>query len=724
MTRRAIIAILLGATLFVSPCMGVTLRSEPDARFAWNQFKVIGAVDSVAVLAGNEGILTASYDRVSQKFVAMNQLVTMKTPWKIVSNDSIVVAVFQDRQAYLLDRAALPAISVRGVVQLPVETVDLLLTQSHAYIAAGFRGLMWTSLGDYSGIGALDSAQDGVHVVSVSRHDDRLMVCDDYNGVLEYQIQNGGSVQLVDFLLLPFQAASVATVGDTAFLVRGEQDSLVRIVKDSIGWTLDAARVLPFGCMSVFVMDTFLVTVAADLGGFSVLCRGSLALVGTVTNLTGPTIRFPAQFGDPGATRLVVPGQSGGLMQYFLDWFDVGYSGREAYFPSGAINSITFHNDWLVAGGLGGWCHGYDCRSGPAPDTEIVVYDGIGIVAKVKKTVSGTAILNSALRKINLTRDQGMGPKPFATFFLGHAATDFSWGTLPISGSLPVFIWAGQDGYLYSFGTDNTLTYEAHVAVPVAMRTAVVRDSLLIVSVAKFGLQVYKINSNYSLSLMSSFSDVAETGMLFPIPTQPGRLAALWADQFSIIDMSDPLHPTVDTTVTLPSQPVAGEIRDSLLFLIGGNETTIWNILGNSAAPVMVGSTPFGGYAVATNGSTMAITNGSGIYTFDLRDPAGIDEEPELLPASAELPVNYPNPFNPNTTIQFEIAQPGSVRLEIFNIAGQIVRSFGERPYPAGTHRIEWDGRDDRGQLLASGTYFCRIVAQGVARTGKMMLLK
>jgi len=87
---------------------------------------------------------------------------------------------------------------------------------------------------------------------------------------------------------------------------------------------------------------------------------------------------------------------------------------------------------------------------------------------------------------------------------------------------------------------------------------------------------------------------------------------------------------------------------------------------------------------------------------------------------------NYPNPFNPATTISYTLAKPGHVTLVVFNALGQRTAILiDDQVQPAGTHRILWQGRDQSGQRVASGIYFYRItVGNGIVQTRKMQLLK
>ena len=84
----------------------------------------------------------------------------------------------------------------------------------------------------------------------------------------------------------------------------------------------------------------------------------------------------------------------------------------------------------------------------------------------------------------------------------------------------------------------------------------------------------------------------------------------------------------------------------------------------------------------------------------------------------------YPNPFNPSTTIEFSLPEPGQVSLDIYNLAGQKVRTLVAESVNAGSHNVVWDGRDDAGKLLSSGIYFAGLGAGSLVKTAKMMLLR
>ncbi len=85
---------------------------------------------------------------------------------------------------------------------------------------------------------------------------------------------------------------------------------------------------------------------------------------------------------------------------------------------------------------------------------------------------------------------------------------------------------------------------------------------------------------------------------------------------------------------------------------------------------------------------------------------------------------NYPNPFNPSTTIRFRLPEAAHARLEIFNSIGARVRVLADERMDAGTYSSSWNGRDDAGRLVESGTYLYRLSAGGFSAVKRMSLVK
>jgi len=94
------------------------------------------------------------------------------------------------------------------------------------------------------------------------------------------------------------------------------------------------------------------------------------------------------------------------------------------------------------------------------------------------------------------------------------------------------------------------------------------------------------------------------------------------------------------------------------------------------------------------------------------------------VPHKFDLANNYPNPFNPTTTIHYSVPQSGQVSLVIYNVLGQNVRTLVEGTISAGYHDVTWDGRDDHGMTTQSGVYFYRLQVGGMTLVKKMVMIK
>jgi len=95
-----------------------------------------------------------------------------------------------------------------------------------------------------------------------------------------------------------------------------------------------------------------------------------------------------------------------------------------------------------------------------------------------------------------------------------------------------------------------------------------------------------------------------------------------------------------------------------------------------------------------------------------------------IIPDHFALDQNYPNPFNPTTTIRFDLPTSGFVTLKIYNIRGELVRTLIQTRKNAGSHVIQWDGKDDIGKSLSSGVYFYKLSMNDFNATRKLLLIK
>jgi flagellar hook assembly protein FlgD len=115
----------------------------------------------------------------------------------------------------------------------------------------------------------------------------------------------------------------------------------------------------------------------------------------------------------------------------------------------------------------------------------------------------------------------------------------------------------------------------------------------------------------------------------------------------------------------------------------------------------------------------------------NLSAKSDVKDSDKGLDLNFSLGLNYPNPFNPSTTIPFKVGSlksgvgsPLLTSLKIYNILGQLVRTLVNDEKLPGNYQVAWDGKDQRGNLVSSGIYFYQLRAGDYQETKKMSLVR
>jgi hypothetical protein len=117
---------------------------------------------------------------------------------------------------------------------------------------------------------------------------------------------------------------------------------------------------------------------------------------------------------------------------------------------------------------------------------------------------------------------------------------------------------------------------------------------------------------------------------------------------------------------------------------------------------------------------------GAGSFRIAVGSKEAVQQEADrLVPKEYALENNFPNPFNPSTTIPIAVPQSGGITLKVYNLLGEEVRTLFEGPVETGRHWFTWDGRNNAGAQVASGVYLAKFTADAhVALVRKMILMK
>ena len=208
---------------------------------------------------------------------------------------------------------------------------------------------------------------------------------------------------------------------------------------------------------------------------------------------------------------------------------------------------------------------------------------------------------------------------------------------------------------------------------------------------------------------------------------------------FSLAVIDTNYAPVVDSLASVLSTGLVGKVyadtlcandpdgcdQDSLTWEIVDNDGLAGLAIENDSVLVHAAFT-----ADDTSGSfdvVLRVVDMAGVadsVTLNLKVEKPVSVFDDLRPTETALGVNFPNPFNPTTTIPYSLMEDVTVRLVLYNTLGQQVRVLVNERMAAGYHRIQWDGRDAMGRSCASGLYFIRMVAGDYVSTRRMMMVK
>lgn len=107
-----------------------------------------------------------------------------------------------------------------------------------------------------------------------------------------------------------------------------------------------------------------------------------------------------------------------------------------------------------------------------------------------------------------------------------------------------------------------------------------------------------------------------------------------------------------------------------------------------------------------------------------VKDETSVQSEEKSAPIQLNLLPNYPNPFNPSTQINYSVEKSGPVKLSIYDTSGRLIRILELGHKTKGEYTVNWNGRNEQGQTVASGLYFCHLEATGSNKTMKMTLMR
>ena len=305
----------------------------------------------------------------------------------------------------------------------------------------------------------------------------------------------------------------------------------------------------------------------------------------------------------------------------------------------------------------------------------------------------------------------------------------------------------------------NTSQVKIAIHIPYASSVAFSPDGNTLASGGIFGgVFLWDVNSGQPKTYQEEALQQAITSVeLLPTGSAPKMMSlpplpvgvtsvAFWPDDSTLISghtdgtirLRDIGTGQIHTTLKNPDHlsSVAFSPDGKTLAIWGGMMIQLWDVETGQLKATVKSYDDVWSVAFSPDGHTLASLNGDGtILLWDVASyiapsiSTAIQYSAPPLPTQTTLLANFPNPFNPDTYIPYQLHEPTHARLIIYDIRGALIREIdlGYRAagqYLTSTNAAHWDGRDHRGQRVASGVYLYQLQAGPVTHVRKMILVK
>lgn len=309
----------------------------------------------------------------------------------------------------------------------------------------------------------------------------------------------------------------------------------------------------------------------------------------------------------------------------------------------------------------------------------------------------------------------------------------------------------------------------ASVATECAVSGLVRRGDLVYAANGSCGLAVFDV-SNPLLPLLKSRLELA--GSTAAVELAGNRAYVGCGDSLCVVDVTDPEHLQVVSTTSMPSPVMGLALTANRVYVACSSAGVQIRGLANPDQPVLLGTLPSFHFAVevAVRDDVAYVADGTGgVQVFDVADPSapfrlgiysplnsqsawvgavamgadgvyvadqwsGLSIIPLQCRGSAVEAAQgivqagalaaWPNPFNPETRLSFVVNDDGPVRLTIHDVRGRLVRTLVAADLTSGDHDATWDGRDEHGLPVASGSYLARLDAGHVVEVRRLTLVR
>jgi hypothetical protein len=645
-----------------------------------------------------------------------------------------------------------------GSTPYPGNKLDIEVSGTHAYTTTG-AGLEVIDVQDPTDPIVVGMVETPGHARRVAVSGDFAYVADYDSGMVVVDVSVDSLPTIAGRIKFPYRVEDVAIQGDYAYLA---SFSTMRIVDISTPATPVLVGTLSFA-------SGYAVSVGIS-GDYAYLGRVSTDRGFYVVDVSNPAAPFfVGDVQGMSVNEFVVEGSLAYLCADFFRVIDVS----DPTAPQELVRVPTRGDDVAVSGGfayLGG-------GTVVTPDLQVVelgvhaapspvgAYTGLDYVYRIDSR-SGIAYAVGTIGTNNwelhsLDMSSPSSPQVLDNLVIGYGNFDRA---MDVDGGTAAFV-LGDDLWLFDVSTPSAMSVVS--TTPLACCAADVKIEGSHVYVARGdGLSVIDISSpltptevgsitlygTVGLDVVDSLVYLAGEGYGIQVvdvstpsnPTPRGALDGYFLDyptvrgdyayvagyySFAVVDISDPDAPFVVGSHAMQGDPLGITEENGMVSVALHNSQVQLFDVSSPSTPFVVGSTgapsPSFAVEVAADGGVILVASGEpGVQVFPghCQSPSAVDRAtPSTRTASVSV---QPNPFNPTTTVRYEVAREGPVTLRIYDVSGRLVRVLVEGRRDTRVHEVSWDGTDDSGRPVASGVYFLRLTAGSAVEVRKAVLLK
>lgn len=355
-------------------------------------------------------------------------------------------------------------------------------------------------------------------------------------------------------------------------------------------------------------------------------------------------------------------------------------------------------------------------------------------IQNVELSNGGTA-LGQVTIDAQTTSDPNNGARRVVFFISGPNISNYAWSVYTF-GNGTFDMWAvsscefpevgGLPSYFRQGNTDKTVGSPATAKKLIAVGSYVSKTSWIDID------DVTRVQNGATLSAISGFSShgPSRDGRVLPHISAPGEAILSVLSSALILGTDVPRAEVLQggelqklQGTSMASPHVAGVVALLLernRYLTRDNVISLLSSTAVSAGGTVPNNTFGAGKMHALNA---LLATPAGVDCATLARTTGVDCDGNRI-YTYQLLNAYPNPFNPATTIGFTLEKPEKVDLAVYDMLGRRIRELSSEELTAGLHQILWDGTNSRGDAVASGVYFTRLVTPGYSASHRLMLLK